>query len=525
MRQTFQSVSSFVYRARWRIFVVLSPALVTLILLLFQIGMPLTSFMPFNNDEHFIYKLVSSMLSDGLPLGYFGYNETHALHGTFGAWGIASVFPYAAFGLLFGWHPYSPLFANITFLCGANLLFVLMARPKNKELKYLFLINLLHFSASAYTLTGMNECNRMALSIVLCGAFCRLLQGGGNWLFRYLLVPVLLFGAIQIFMPFVILVPLYFWIIIPKKRWWLSIPASLLVCMVLVAIYFALEHYTQAPYYEPEQSARILEAVKTLGILKAIPFTVSLLMSNLRAVDPAHLLPSLRELAGVSMFLFWAMLFAGAYLLLQRKKPLSSRDKGSAWILIYLLGGYLTAYCLMYDTRLSRIARGIFIISVFAMYFSCMMENKTVVRTFAVLSCVFLFTLNSAILDMGHMHFLPEETLASLERYRAAAAQVVTISKENKRWDNTIALYLNPTHALYCMPDNAGLNLTINNYPTKGKAKYALLNKEKQKPETVNKFRETLQKKAYIPILETELFVLYERQPAQPAALTIPQGT
>ena len=38
------------------------------------------------NDELFYYKTIEGITRYGMPQGYFGYNESHALVGTLGAW-------------------------------------------------------------------------------------------------------------------------------------------------------------------------------------------------------------------------------------------------------------------------------------------------------------------------------------------------------------------------------------------------------------------------------------------------------
>ena len=44
------------------------------------------------NDDVIYSRQMAGILSDGQPRGYFGYNETHASVGHFGAWGPVLIY-------------------------------------------------------------------------------------------------------------------------------------------------------------------------------------------------------------------------------------------------------------------------------------------------------------------------------------------------------------------------------------------------------------------------------------------------
>lgn len=512
MKNTIKNISSFVFRARWRILVVLSPALIVAVLLAVQTNLHLSNYIPFYNDEWGWYKTVQAIVADGMPLGYYGYNGTHALHGTFGAWSIASFLPFALFGKLFGWHLYSPLLANLTFLCGANLAFILFAKPKNKDLKYLFLVNLLNFSLITASITAMAECSRASISIVLCGIFLRLMRGESKAFFRYVFTPLALIVAIQIFVPFLILVPVYFWILF-KNKWWLTIPASLAACGAMAAIFFLLVHYTNAPFYEPAQTDLILDTLKAGGVIQAVRFAFQLLIQNLQSIDVPHLLPALSDFSAMFVMAFWILFFFILFSMIHKWKKTDKEEKQTQWLILYLLGGYIAAYCVLYDSVVSRVARGLYVIIAFLLFFSCVQKNKNFVKVFLAVSCVFLFSSNAKFVEIAKLRTSSVETLTTYQTYKTEVDQVMNISRDNKRWDNTIAVYLNPTKALYCMPDSAGYNFMVDEGDGKntGRARYALVNKQGIKKERVNATRNALEKKNYRSLLENDLFLLMER--------------
>ena len=92
------------------------------------------------NDELFYYKQVEGILSHGYPQGYFGFNESHALKLSFAAWSPVLVWPWLLHGLVFGWDLMAPVYSNILLLTAAVFLFVLLTRPKWKQLGLMALL-------------------------------------------------------------------------------------------------------------------------------------------------------------------------------------------------------------------------------------------------------------------------------------------------------------------------------------------------------------------------------------------------
>lgn len=81
-------------------------------LYLWPIGQNLLTVMPCNSDEEFYYNQMKSVLAYGQPLGYYGYVDSHAIIGHFGAWGSAWVLPYWLVTVLTGLNYYSISLVN-----------------------------------------------------------------------------------------------------------------------------------------------------------------------------------------------------------------------------------------------------------------------------------------------------------------------------------------------------------------------------------------------------------------------------
>lgn len=119
------------------------------------------------SDEITYYKQIEGILSHGMPRGYFGYNQSRAMYGTLGVWGIVPLIPYVIWGFFFGWNYCSPIYANI-FLCVLALLGVyLLLRPKKR---WMGMFSLFWFSnqfLNRYLLSGVIEASVTAQLMIV----------------------------------------------------------------------------------------------------------------------------------------------------------------------------------------------------------------------------------------------------------------------------------------------------------------------------------------------------------------------
>lgn len=65
------------------------------------------------NDEFTYYKQVEAIIAYGKPLGFYGFNESHALWGNLGGWSFAIHWPFVLIGKIFGWTYTTPVIFNI----------------------------------------------------------------------------------------------------------------------------------------------------------------------------------------------------------------------------------------------------------------------------------------------------------------------------------------------------------------------------------------------------------------------------
>lgn len=164
------------------------------------------------NDELFYYKQVEGIIQFGYPQGYFGFNESHALHLSFSAWSPVLVLPWVLWGLVFGWNLMSPIICNIVLMTLAVFLFTLFAKPDWKQMAVLALLFLLYAPFAWYMLSCMPEIICMSLLLVFYGFAAAYVRKKSRALLAAMFA---LSGVLTLMRPYMLLfmmLPAMFWI-------------------------------------------------------------------------------------------------------------------------------------------------------------------------------------------------------------------------------------------------------------------------------------------------------------------------
>lgn len=129
------------------------------------------------SDEITYYKQIEGILSHGMPKGYFGYNQSRAMIGPLGVWGIVPLIPYVIWGFFFGWNYLSPIYANL-FWCTLSLLCVcLILRPRKRWMAMLSLFWIANPFLNRYIVSGVVEASVTAQLLIVTACGIRLLPG------------------------------------------------------------------------------------------------------------------------------------------------------------------------------------------------------------------------------------------------------------------------------------------------------------------------------------------------------------
>lgn len=200
------------------------------------------------NDELFYYKQVEGIVRYGYPLGYFGFNESHAMRLSFAAWSPVLVLPWVIWGLLFGWNFLSPVICNIVLMTLCCFLFVWLVRPAWKQLGVLALLFCLYTPFVRYMLSGMPEVICFSMLILFYALAVNYLQRERRYKLALLFA---LSGMLTLMRPYMLLfmlLPVCIWI---RKRGWRGVIGSFAVTGAVLGIYFCIKHYFGAEYFAP----------------------------------------------------------------------------------------------------------------------------------------------------------------------------------------------------------------------------------------------------------------------------------
>lgn len=223
------------------------------------------------NDELFYYKQVEGVINYGYPLGYFGFNESHALKLSFAAWSPVLVFPWIIWGLLFGWNLLSPIICNIVLLTFACFLFVWLVKPTWKQLGVLSFLFCLYTPFSRYMLSCMPEIICFSMLIVFYSLAINYLKREKVWKLVLLFVMAGLMTLMRPYLLLFLFLPAYLWI---RRAKWKGALGSAAVIAVVLAAYVCIKHYLGAEYFAPLFFTDWVEAFFQQGLLGGIRFTL-----------------------------------------------------------------------------------------------------------------------------------------------------------------------------------------------------------------------------------------------------------
>lgn len=119
------------------------------------------------NDELIYVKQVAGTLKYGMPLGYFGYNESHAIIGSYSCWSPVLLIGWILFGSIIGWNSTTIILINALLLSLAFVCMYFLIRPDKKQMLQIGLIYASATWITRFVYTAIPETICYSLSIVL----------------------------------------------------------------------------------------------------------------------------------------------------------------------------------------------------------------------------------------------------------------------------------------------------------------------------------------------------------------------
>ena len=409
---------------------------------------------PLWNDESGWYIEINSVVKYGAPLGYTGYNETHAAIGTFGPWGAFIVCAMSMFGKIFGWHHYSPILMNVTYWMLANFVFLLFAKPKFTAAIKLTALNAVLFLSIFYMFTGMSESTRFSMSIMLAGMFYYLLKDENRDKRSYLMVlgfiaPVLLFLFVNSYILFAFLLPVYGYAWFKYLNPGRCRPLLFVVLLVFLPALFFLACFfitmkTVAPYLESTLQT-YLDQPTVGAFLKVLKETVC---ANYQNADLSFVFRNSASAAGCFssyLFFYYCLLIIAAVQLVATLK--TGRKLNLLNLLVcYALSLFIVAFLALYSTLSTwTYMRGLNVALVFSLYLVCMLEwPKLHLVLFGFIFMQF-FPFATVIRDDMAVRYTARHECGGghelFDKYSKVFSTWLVPSRSEDPWDNTVATY------------------------------------------------------------------------------------
>lgn len=212
------------------------------------------------SDEITYYKQIEGMVEYGMPMGYFGYNQSKAIYGPFGVWGVFPLIPYWLIGSLIGFNYCTMMYINI-FMCMVALgIFVWLVQPNKRTMLTLAVLWIVYYELNRYVLSAVVEGIFISALIVIFSLGCYLLSdkvrmnSGRTFGWKKdcvaIVAVVLLISYISICRPYysvLFLLPfLALWAY--KKRWGCVLVSAIAVFNLIV--FFINYKYFCSKYYK-----------------------------------------------------------------------------------------------------------------------------------------------------------------------------------------------------------------------------------------------------------------------------------
>lgn len=453
-------------------------------LLCWRFDMDVTNLPATFNDEFSWYSQVFAVVEHGKPLGYWGYNGTHAATGTYGPWGASSVWFLALFirflRYIFPFPDFSIyIFNNLMWACTANLVLVLCAKPNIKNTLRFITVYILLFVNHTYIFMGMAETMRFSMSTILAGLTIFLWNRQNHRFYRavsYVIAPLVIISFMTTYIMYALVLPIWLLAVYKNspavhkhKICYFSLSAFFFLAVTFMVYY--INGQVSSPYVVDEVGD-ILAAFGqgvSLGIRKAFNH----IRVNLNRCTLRFLWSTRKESFGwpsVYYFIYYAV---GFYLLvsfLTGRKKMNAKDWEFCGIGVYMMAGYLAAFIVLYNTFTYNLLRGIHIALVYALFLLCMQSTGTSIKRFAaiMLLAVYPFLMFLRI-DVVKRHKIPEDRV----EYQELFAEHIILDEEKNPWENTVAVYGDEQSESVYLPVGAAVNYMLS-WKANEHARYAI---------------------------------------------------
>ena len=439
------------------------------------------------NDEAAYYQLIKTSVATGQPIGYWGFNGNHAIVGTGSAWSPAIIWPYAIWAYLFPLSKGFVYFVNLFYLTLANVIFYFCVKPDKKQSIKLVFAQATSAVFILYLSVNMSEMFRYAIAIVLAGLLYQILFRESPKFIKYVVTPLVIIGAAQVYVFFAFCVPVYVFGIMKKSKLWQKLLASVGALGVVAFGSYYLLHLISSNYNIHKTEA-LLNAVKSMDIGGAVMAFLRMMKQGVGEVFglwtyvysnpliPYHVLFSV-ILVLVSASIVFAFIIKNKKANMPKGKKTLGKDIIISIIVIYSVALFFWMYMTLYSIDPFTFMRGTYIVVIFSMYLMAMMDCKWVYTMLLALQAVSLIFLPVNMDYYMTGHYMAAEDHQEWDALETAVSDSITVDATLSEWENTVAMYTMEPKAICAMPAGIGVNFIMQDGILPEEAEYLFFSK------------------------------------------------
>lgn len=398
------------------------------------------------NDELIYFKQVEGMLDYGNPIGYYGYSESHAAIGTYGAWGPVVLMPFMLFGKIFGWTTASPIIANLLFVTVALVLFAVMFKPSIIQQVFISLIYISYGIATRYIVSSTPESILLALAFIYCILTYKVILEEDNLGMR--IVAYILMFYITAARGYYAIFSLMMMAALLKRRKIVELLIQAVSLLVAVLVFFYVVGNYCAPYFGSTLDTSVLTNVNAIMamMVEGMRQTFSLMQSSLFVND------TLRGSWYVAYFVLGIVLLIAFAI----KRNLYTFTSILMWIVLIL------AMWILYNPQegarqlMNCTLIGLIFItySIDTSIFSNILKGVVVIA----MLYIFWFSSDSFYVDLPAKN---DELVAEMKEQNLSELMPV----DAEPWNNTVIWTLTcPFDELYALPSGFGINCCYDDF-------------------------------------------------------------
>ncbi len=426
------------------------------------------------NDELFYFKQTEGILLNGYPLGYFGFNESHALTLSYAAWSPVLLLPWLLWGLVFGWNLMSPILCNLVVYVVTLFLAALLVKPSWKQIG-IFAVFFASFTLNVrYILSTMPEITCFCMLILFYALAISYEKEEKLWKIVCMFLLAVIMTWMRPYLLLMLFLPMIYLFLRKKERKYriMACLVSLGILGLTLAVYWAINHYLAAEYFAPLFFTDWVKVFFEQGFFAGLHNMLATLFYKGRDFS-GHMVRGLTE--GLASGLFFIMYLVTMILLLWQNLTRGKREQ--LLVRWHLFGSFFAmwmAILLMY--KLTEGSKHLLTFIVGGIFLLAMTETRFLARPIVTALCLlFLFGVKASSDYDFAVPFTSTELETRQEYWERTFAENLEIrGEELPSFDNTVIWVFNDNvdgewintdwQMLYELPAGYGISCCYQDY-------------------------------------------------------------